>query len=241
MKKSKISPSDELESVMGIGKRLAENLQKRGIRKRADLCHIMEELPLATQLDLKYKPERKIPREEIDKIDEVLKKIFKKQSCRYLISGSYRREKPFSHDIDILIDSKCLKNKSSSGDYLATISDMINQSRVRTPTKLKLIEPYSSGPDRISALFKMQKTRPFKYYKVDFFITPPEEWVFAVVYTTGSQKFNIRMRALAKHKGYKLNQRGLFKIDGKPIQVKSERELFKILGMTYKNPRERNI
>lgn len=226
--------TDELETVMGIGKKLAQNLRKRGIKNRGDLSKIFEELPLATKMDLKYKPNRKIPHECIVDIDSTMKKIFLKHKCKYLIAGSYRRLKPFSRDIDILVDKSCIKES----DALIFITNMINKSRVRTPVKIKLVSPYSSGPDRISALFQLNEK---VHYKVDFFIIPPKEWIPAVVYATGDQQFNIRMRAVAKHRGWKLNQRGLYDRNGKLIPVTSEKGLFNVLNMTYLEPHSRNM
>lgn len=222
--------SEPIESIIGIGGKLAQTLHKRGFKTRKDLHNIIDELPISAQMDLKFSPIKKIPREEIAKVDEVLGKIFKKHKCRYLIAGSYRRQVPTSKDIDVVIDSSCIK-----GEPLPSITNMINKSRVRTPIKLKLVEPYSSGPDRVSALFKVNAG----YYKVDFFITTPSEWIPAIVYASGSQNFNIRMRATAKRLGYKLNQRGLFTLSGDLIPVNSEKELFDILSMTYKTPSER--
>lgn len=229
---SKPNKTDDVETVMGIGKKLAQNLRKQKIKTRRDLMKIFGELPIATQMDLRYEPDRKIPHEYIADIDTTLKKIFKKYTCKYLIAGSYRRKTPFSKDIDILIDSSCIKGS----DPLLYITNMINKSRVRIPVKIKLISPYSSGSDRISALFHVNQS---VYYKVDFFIVPPKEWIPAVVYATGSQQFNIRMRSVAKHRGWKLNQRGLYNKKGKLIPAKTERDLFDIIGITYKEPQNR--
>lgn len=228
-------PTDDIETVMGIGKKLATDLKSRGFTTRKSLLKIVDELPIAARMDLQYKPMRKIPHDIIKDIDKTLKKIFSKHKCIYMIAGSYRRKKPFSKDIDVLVDKTCLGH----GDPLPKILSMINKSRVRTPLKIKLISPYSSGADRISALFQVNKSST--YYKVDFFIVPRSEWVPAVVYATGSQQFNIRMRSVAKRKGWKLNQRGLYDENGNLVPVSTEQELFDILNITYKTPQEREV
>ena len=66
-----------------------------------------------------------------------------------------------------------------------------------------------------------------------------------LLYSIGSKKFNIKMRTLAKRKGYLLNQYGIFKYKAdqknisqsdEPIHVKSERDFFKILDIPYVLP-----
>ena len=47
------------------------------------------------------------------------------------------------------------------------------------------------------------------------------------------------MRNIAKKYGYKLNEYGLFK-GSKNIYVESEEDIFKLLGMKYLEPQERN-
>ena len=66
----------------------------------------------------------------------------------------------------------------------------------------------------------------------------PQERIFMYFSRTGTKQFNIRARRLAKLKGYKLTDTGLYK-DGHKIHVNNERDLFKKLGMTYKTVKER--
>ena len=53
------------------------------------------------------------------------------------------------------------------------------------------------------------------------------------MYFTGNREFNIRMRAIAKNKGYLLNQYGLFKKTGQRVPIRDERDIFKKLNITY--------
>ena len=64
----------------------------------------------------------------------------------------------------------------------------------------------------------------------------------AYLYFTGSYEFNERMRGIAKRKGYKLNEYGLYKLEEnqeKYIQIYSEKDVFDILGMNYLEPSQR--
>ena len=66
-----------------------------------------------------------------------------------------------------------------------------------------------------------------------------------LLYAIGSKKSNIKMRSLARRKGYILNQYGLYKLkdyntkNAEPMPVKSERDFFKILKIPYVSPHNR--
>ena len=47
------------------------------------------------------------------------------------------------------------------------------------------------------------------------------------------------MRKVAKDKGYKLSEYGLFDSNGERFKIKSERDIFKKLNMEYLPPRLR--
>ena len=61
-----------------------------------------------------------------------------------------------------------------------------------------------------------------------------------LLYATGSKQFNKNMRGIAKSKGFKLNQHGLYK-GSKKIICKTEEDIFEHLGMQYLEPHQRNI
>jgi DNA polymerase (family 10) len=55
---------------------------------------------------------------------------------------------------------------------------------------------------------------------VDLRIVPEEDWGAALQYFTGSKNHNIHLRTIAKEKGYKISEYGIFKIEnGKEIKV----------------------
>jgi len=61
-----------------------------------------------------------------------------------------------------------------------------------------------------------------------------------VLYLTGSKSFNIKMRAVAKEKGMKLNRYGLFnRTTGERLDDNTEHGIFAALGMAWKEPWER--
>ena len=78
---------------------------------------------------------------------------------------------------------------------------------------------------------------------------PYECFHASTLYFTGSDEHNKRMRNRAIEKGFKLSEYGLFKNangeaeekDARPEPVESEEDIFKLLGMEYKAPTERDI
>ena len=95
------------------------------------------------------------------------------------------------------------------------------------------------GPSKISTIVRLKNYKI--NLKMDLFIAPKLEYPFAQLYSTGSKEFNIRMRRLAKSKGYLLNQKGLYK-SGKRLnssKFKSEKSIFDFLNMKYVSPKSR--
>jgi DNA polymerase/3'-5' exonuclease PolX len=97
-----------------------------------------------------------------------------------------------------------------------------------------------------------------KIRRIDVRFLPYRSLPTALLYFTGPGDFNQKMRMIAKKKGYKLNEYGLYKeSDAKikngsvskkekngvdtvgQIKVTTEADVFKILGLKYLPPEER--
>lgn len=71
--------------------------------------------------------------------------------------------------------------------------------------------------------------------QVDLRVVALDEYPAALVYFTGSKEHNVRLRQLAKKRGWKLNEYGLY--DGeKRIKIENEAELYSHLGLAYIPP-----
>ncbi|UCG91822.1 MAG: DNA polymerase/3'-5' exonuclease PolX [candidate division WOR-3 bacterium] len=71
--------------------------------------------------------------------------------------------------------------------------------------------------------------------QVDLRIVAPKSYGAALQYFTGSKAHNIRLRNIAKSKGLKLSEYGVFK--GKRVVAgKTEQDIYKILGLSYVPP-----
>lgn len=220
-----------LWSIKGLGPSKALVLWKAGVRPD-NLEKHLNKLPDETKLWLKYKPLDRIPHKLVelignkfyDPIYEYFAKVKKvKKPAKVELVGSFRRLKPTSGDVDILWFA-------NPGETIQDLLEIIGEVH-----KSNWI-PISSGPAKIAGFYKFNSA---KYVEVDLWIagSDPVSRAAMRLYSTGSKKFNILMRHIAKAKGYKLNQYGLFKGDSnKPLQLKSEEEIFDKIGLKYRDP-----
>lgn len=74
---------------------------------------------------------------------------------------------------------------------------------------------------------------------IDVYFTSFETWGPMVAFLTGSQSENIRLRASAKSRGWKLSQYGLFDEEGSRVDDNTEESIYETLGKPYKTPEQR--
>ncbi len=78
--------------------------------------------------------------------------------------------------------------------------------------------------------------------RLDLLMIPEHQYGSALLYFTGSDRFNVAFRQHALHKGYTLNEYGLTQMDPEVRAVpplSSEKDLFHFLGLEYVEPWER--
>jgi|SRR3972149_237989 len=210
----------ELKKISGIGKSLANKLINEGVKNITDLKKdkFYNLLPEESKLMIKYNF-----CEYIDK--NTAEKLIKYLPSDWIPVGSYRRKLDRHEDLDFL----CLTDLQLASDLLYLISYAGN--------KFKILAEFKSGEKRRAFAIQFEECEAFK---LDIFKTTKEDLPFTLFHYTGNKNFNIRTRAQAKRLGYKLNQYGLFKAGKKIDGISDEKEIFKILNVTYKKPYERN-
>ena len=246
----------ELETIVGIGHITALELINKGITSIKDLKIKVKnnELDVNDKIKLGIKYYGKffdnIPREEINNVKIILEKIIKKMNKHYSLTkknkyifeicGSYRREKLFCGDIDVLISK--LGTNENNDDSIHHLSRFIK--RLKKPTKLNNNQQLLI--DDITDKHYETKYMGFTKYKdelirrIDIRYVPFNFYYSALLYFTGSAELNQKMRQTAKNMGYKLSEYGLTKIsDGSTIIIKSEKDIFDFLKMTYLEPVQR--
>jgi len=244
---------DDLVTVNGIGEKTALRFYRDySITSVADLMERWREgtftiekhkLTHHIELGLKYYDDFRvrIPRDEIDNFNVLVKTLVKDLDSKlmYEIAGSYRRKKPDSGDVDILISHPDLKTKSdlekSKKNYLALLVEKLLDEGLIID---HLDEDFASYYKGVILLDKIPR-------RIDIMIIPHNTWAAALMHNTGSGPFNQRIRAHAMMKGYHLSQHGLYKVtngqkEDEPIETTSEKQIFDILGVVYLRPEERD-
>jgi DNA polymerase/3'-5' exonuclease PolX len=205
----------DLENVIdipGFSYKKIKELRKMGLDtiEKIKREYLNGKLKLNKQqiIGLKYykELEKRIPRKSIRKLEKKLKKsgkIFK-------IMGSYKRGKKTSGDIDILIWGN------------TTIDSILSE--------IDILDTISRGDLKYMGIIKVDNI----IAHLDIIKVSKEDLIPAELFFTGPGYFNILMRNIAKDKGYKLSRYGLFnRITGEKIKLKSEKDIFKKLGMEY--------
>jgi DNA polymerase (family 10) len=122
------------------------------------------------------------------------------------VCGSIRRRKEIVRDIDILVGGGDAQSITSFFTSLPEVEEVLVSGETKTSCRLK------SG------------------IEADLRIVNKEEFPYALMYFTGSKEHNVRLRGIAKKKGFKLNEYGLF--DGENlIKLKSEDEIYHMLDL----------
>jgi len=238
---------DELKEIYGIGDKMANDLVKNyDIKSVEELVKANKngdiKLNNNVLVGLKYRKKYKqqIPRCEMQKMETYIQTIAKKINGKLevRICGSYRREKPFSNDIDCMLAHPSIVSKDdilNKKNYLHKFIEYLKDEEF-------IVDSLTSDTvDTKFMGFCQYKKKPIR--RIDIRYIPYESYYSALLYFTGSGSFNQAMRKEAKKKGYKLNEYGLFKIKSddtyKIIKVKSEKDIFKKLGMDYVEPKDR--
>jgi len=85
-----------------------------------------------------------------------------------------------------------------------------------------------------------------KYRHIDLKLFPIESYYPALLHFTGSGEHNRQLRAIALKKGLMLSEydicpTGTGGYKGDPIHVNSERDIFEILSVPFKEPNARSL
>ena len=233
-----IDAVDELLTVHGIGPVKARELIAAGIKSVAALVAAVGADPSllnATQkMGLKYHATAtlRIPREEMTVHEDVLQAFIPKGLDGEIV-GSYRRGAADSGDIDMLVTG-------SGGDPKKLFEAFINALKESD----YIIDELVSGDKKWMGYVRVgsAKTRG-KARRLDLLLTAPAEYAYAILYFTGSDRFNVAFRKYAGDKGYTLNEHTMVPLKGSsspmPPGMKTEQDIFAFLGLRYVPPEER--
>lgn len=136
-------------------------------------------------------------------------------SDKFLVAGSFRRNKSYVGDIDMMVPARSYARichqLDAAGFKVVSHGDYKSQ---------YLIDEVNNVP-------------------MDVISYTSKDKIFQLLYLTGSKDTNIRMRRMAARKGYLLNQYGLYdRESGDEVlrRVTSEEQVFHALDMEYIDP-----
>ena len=239
IKKSQAKESiiDDLMKIVGIGRIMANNLiTEYKIKSAEELKQLSDsgkiQLNNKIKLGLKYlgKFQGSIPRSEIDIIYDHVQHLTNQYNPLMFITicGSYRRELPFSSDIDILLSDLNITDMDDINNELSNYVKYLHQ-------KLFLLDDITDKniKTKYMGFGRLDTKHPIR--RIDIRLIPMISYYPALLYFTGSYELNQEMRQKAKQLGYKLNEYGLYDLNNndEPIYVLSEQEIFKKLDMIY--------
>ncbi|MBI4180161.1 DNA polymerase/3'-5' exonuclease PolX [bacterium] len=130
---------------------------------------------------------------------------------RIEIAGSLRRRKKIVKDLDLIVSSKRPDEVSAAFLKADGITEIIAHGETKTSVRIA---------NKIQA---------------DLRVVADDEFPYALHHFTGSKAHNIAMRSLAKNRGMKISEYGVFK-GKKRIPAKDEEAFFKIFGLAYIPP-----
>lgn len=168
--------------------------------------------------------------EEAMRVAEELVAALSPACSRIEIAGSIRRHEAWVGDVELL----CIPKHAGSADLLnGTIKGLMARGILDYRFNIRGSRIYGS---RNKLLRHVATGMP-----VDIFSTTEECWPVALVVRTGPKESNIAIATAALSKGWHLRAYGSGFIDenGAEIRCHSERDVFELVGLPYKEPWER--
>lgn len=191
----------------------------------------------------------RIPRAEVAAHGDVVTKALKKIDTNFeaTVMGSYRRGAKDSGDIDMIITHPTASLAQIRSVVFDTLIPSLFRSAFLKVSLATMRKHDTSGTKWHGASCLPGST---VWRRMDFLVVPESEMGAALLYFTGNDIFNRSMRLLARKKGMRLNQKGLYRDvkrglrgeklnEGVLVEGRRERKIFDILGVSWRESHER--
>lgn len=147
----------------------------------------------------------------VDYVIEYLKEHRGKLVQDIMPAGSVRRNRETVHDIDIIVST------TDPESVMNCFRDIPRRTRV-----------LAAGSTKASIMLDER-------FQVDLRVIPHESFGAALQYFTGSKEHNVRLRELARKRGLKINEYGVYQDEHK-VAGESEEDIYRILDMPFIPP-----
>jgi DNA polymerase beta len=233
-----IGAYDSFLNIYGVGPVKAKELINLGIttieQLRTDPTKYLNE---KQQLGLKYYEDllERIPRSEMLQHEGVLLTALPNFLKGQLV-GSFRRNATTSGDIDVIIRyPNSMSHKTAQAAFDKYILNLTKEGYIK--------EILAHGEKKCMAICCLPVDSHIqKAHRLDLLLTSEEEYPYAVLYFTGSDKFNVAFRQFALDNGYTLNEHKMTPIKKgvmEPLNITEEEDIFNFLGLAYVEPWQR--
>jgi DNA polymerase beta len=231
---------DQFQNIYGVGPAKATELVAAGITSIPQLRDTIKATPKLLndkqKIGLKYYEDllERIPRDEMLEHEDILHSrlphTMEDYTCELV--GSFRRQADTSGDIDVLIR---IPHESTEQEISKNLTDYVNI--------LKdfgyIEEILALGDKKCMAICRMYGG---KARRLDLLMTSDHEYATALLYFTGSDRFNVAFRQHALNRGYTLNEHALKPLTADappPPYFATENDIFRFLGLRYIEPSQR--
>nr|XP_031538567.1 DNA polymerase lambda isoform X2 [Vicugna pacos] len=235
-------------NIWGAGTKTAQMWYHQGFRSLEDI-RTQASLTSQQAIGLKHYNDflDRMPREEASEIEQTVREAAQAFNSGLLCvaCGSYRRGKATCGDVDVLLTHP--DGRSHRGIF-SRLLDSLRQQGFLTDD---LVSQEENGQQQ-KYLGVCQLPGPGRRHRrLDIIVVPYREFACALLYFTGSAHFNRSMRALAKTKGMSLSEhalstavvrdtQGLKVGPGRVLPTRTEKDVFRLLGLPYREPAERD-
>jgi DNA polymerase lambda len=193
---------------------------------------------IAVGLEFYHDLQERFPWSEADALASMARDILHASYPNLVLNfcGSYRRKKATCGDLDVIVHDPTSGARAGASP-LRAIVDLLT---VRGFLVGNLTE---NGDTLYMGVCRLPGGHG---RRIDIRFVPACSVGAAMLYFTGSGKFNKVMRHIANQRGYTLNEYGLYTyicgVKGEePIPAPSERDIFDLLGFLYLEPEEREF
>lgn len=191
-------------------------------------------------------PKVKYPAADALAVAKVICDALKPVTEKLICAGSLRRRKPMVGDVEILYIPKLepLKEVRQADMFAAGEIRLTNLADLAINAMLArgIIEKRRNA---LNAEMWGEKNKLARHLAsgipVDLFAATPANWFNYLVCRTGGAENNVAVASAAQKKGWKWNPYGEGFTDeaGNVVPVKSEEDVFRLVGMPFKQPWER--
>jgi DNA polymerase beta len=233
-----VAAYEELLNVYGIGPKKAQALIDGGCKGVAHLRELaMTDLSILNDkqvVGLQYYEDilKRIPRAEMEEHETMIRRYLPADITAEIV-GSYRRGAADSGDIDVILTMPTTISLSARLKAFKKLAADLTAAGY-------LLEELAEGPSKNLSIVRLPGGTA---RRLDLLMVPEDQFPFAVLYFTGSDKLNVAMRGHANSLGYTMNEHGMVKLraDAADVPVmRSEADIFAFLSLKYMEPTERN-